>query len=173
MHGFSKDNKTPYKVDLFHADGSIFKNQKSVYISQTIDGIFEECSILAPTKTLGGSWGSAKGLILTLAASTSLKIPFFVGLPRSTFAPLDEGFYVTDFMEATVVDDQGKVWGKIEAAFEEKKGDIHSLNFLLRCGDGESFEFPFAWVDAKITKRNFNDGLKEVLVPDLSLWKDL
>jgi hypothetical protein len=166
-HGFPREGRCVLKAELFQKGGELFRTRQSAFFKSPGAKDYVEIFFAAENSPAGGAWGQAKGLLLTFEEAKAPPLGSELALRRSDFPALPPGeFYLCDLMGLRVVDETGKVYGKVASFFENKSGQVS----LRVEGEGKSFEFPLSWMDAKASRAEELFPLGEIIVPEVKEW---
>ncbi len=182
-HAYKKDS-FPYKAELFHTGGEIFRGRKSIFLAppplgdSLVTADWQEYKLSEEASPLGAKWGQATGLVVNFAVEPKTDVRgYWVALPRKDFPKVQGEVYLCDMMGAEVFDETGKSYGVIHAFFYPER-DPASISLQVKAPGGDlNLEFPWAWIDFEAS--NFpaagsDSALKaKCVVPDLGVWKKL
>jgi hypothetical protein len=130
QHGYEKQGRIAFKVDLFSRGGLSLKEAKHIFLSPDEGQSWEKNLVLSPPKPLGGEWGSQSRLILELSLENSwvlkyfekkLKNPLWIGLERVEIQKTLKGqeFLVWDLLGCQVLESQRpEKRGRVSSVFD-------------------------------------------------------
>lgn len=165
-HGRPESGQFRWKAELFSPGGEVFSRPLTeIFLSRSLDGPYESFVVAEPPKPLGGAWGRASGVILTLRGAEPEWIrEAIVGFPREALPePATGDFYVADVLGFEVWDGT-RVWGKVTGAQDVAPTLGGSVNIEVRGGPGGEMSIPSSWV-SEIDREH-----KRLVVPDAGLW---
>ena len=165
-HGAPRpDQILKWKADLFHSGGAFLEGRSEIWIQKANTEDTPVLLKLAEISPMGGKWGEANGIMFAPAEFLALiERDAHVCVPREWLPELDDDeFYVEDIMNFEVVDEDGKVWGRVIGCDDPSGESGASVNILVKGPRGE-FSFPAAWLET------IDDEGERIEVPGVKEW---
>jgi len=177
QHGITRNEGelsfNSYKAQLFSRGSELLKNISSVYLmGEKVQGeaaTFDVLQCVTPPKALGAKWGQSEAVVLSFDAKINLSIPAFIGVSRSLFPKLSEGYYLCDLLGKKLSHGKGQEpVATLLSYLEIKSGKLNVINFVAETlKDRRQFEFPAALIEELVWEEDV------IVVPNLEEWIQL